>query len=311
MDMVVSALSVLVFLSVSVFTWAVLPNAARQLVRRRIFSEVIKKQRPSLASVIGKALEPINRRLPLQGYCAWATALTEAAGSRLPPLHVLAMQEIGAMAGLLAFFIIAGVKLVSPGSKPVDPNWLLLFMAGGSVVPIFSLYNRIKTRRVTVMRDLPEIVDLLTLSVNAGSDFLTALTRIVREFRPCPVLDELGLVLQEIRVGKRRRDALRAFSLRLRTPETSTFARTLIQVDRMGTGMAEALSVLSEDMRLSRYHWAERYAQQAPMKMLLPLVMSLGAAMVIVAGPILMKFFRGDLISAPKMSAEQHRANSK
>jgi len=143
----------------------------------------------------------------------------------------------------------------------------------------------------------------LNLCVGAGSDFMTAMGRIVREFRPCPVRDELGMVLQEVRVGKRRRDALRAFAQRLQTPEASTFARTLIQVDRMGTGLSEALHVLSDDMRVARYHWADRFAQQAPVKMLFPLILSLGAAMIIVAGPILIQFFRGGLLSGPKMTA--------
>ena len=96
-----------------------------------------------------------------------------------------------------------------------------------------------------------------------------------------------------MRVGKRRRDALRGFATRLQTPEATSFARTLIQVDRMGTGLAEALKVLSEDMRIQRYHWAERFAQKAPMKMLVPLLFSLAAALIVVAGPILVQFFRG------------------
>jgi len=303
-SLMISLLSVLVFLSVSIATWAVLPNATRQLMRKRLLSEVARKPRMQLATTIGRWLEPFNRRLPLKSYAPWATRMLEAAGVRVAPLHWLAIQEIGALAGLSAYIVCTKFQQVNMG-------WLMAFTVGGMLVPILWLQNQIKIRRMTVMRDLPEVVDLLTLSVNAGSDFMTALGRIVREFRPCPVREELGIVLQECRVGKRRRDALRAFSLRLQTPETSTFSRTLIQVDRMGTGMGEALAVLSEDMRLSRYHWAERFAQQAPMKMLLPLIMSLGAAMIIVAGPILIKFFRGDLMSPPKMAAAEHQANAK
>jgi len=301
-SVLLGVLSVLVFLSVSIATWAIVPDATKQLMRKRLLSEVARKPRLHFASVIGRWLEPVNRRLPMASYAPWANRMLEAAGLRLAPLHWLALQEIGAVAGLLGYFVCMKFQ-------EVNLSWMLAFIAGGAFVPVFWLQNQIKLRRMTVMRDLPEVVDLLNLSVNAGSDFMTALGRIVREFRPCPVREELSIVLQECRVGKRRRDALKAFSLRLQTPETSTFTRTLIQVDRMGTGMAEALAVLSEDMRLSRYHWAERYAQQAPVKMLLPLVLSLGAAMIIVAGPILMRFFRGDLLSAPKMSAAQHQAN--
>ena len=220
----------------------------------------------------------------------------ESAGVRLSFLEFLACQELTAAAGALLYFTLGG-------RSQLNIAWLVMFALVGFLIPVLWLHNLIKSRRMTISRDLPEVSDLLNLCVGAGSDFMTALARIVREFRPCPVREELGLVLQEIRMGKRRRDALRAFADRLKCPESSTFARTLIQVDRMGTGLTEALEVLSEDMRIQRYNWAERFAQQAPMKMLIPLVMSLGAAMIIVAGPILVRFLKGDLMSPPRMSA--------
>ena len=238
---------------------------------------------------------PLHRRLPTSWYCTQTTKTLESAGLRLPPLHFLVIQELGALSGAIVYFATLGGGVINPGL-------IAIFIIVGFFIPGFWLKNRIASRRMTISRDLPEVVDLLTLCVGAGSDFMSALARIVREFRACPVRDELGIVLQEVRVGKRRRDALRAFALRLKTPEASTFARTLIQVDRMGTGLGEALTILSEDMRLQRYHWAERFAQQAPMKMLIPLIFSLGASMVIVAGPILIQFLRGDLMS-PKMTA--------
>lgn len=298
----VIALSLLVFVSVALLAWSLLPNEASRLVRKRIYSEVHAAKRPSLLTQLGEALAPLHRRLPTTVYCDRATKLIEAAGLRLPPLHFLVLQELGALAGVILY-------LATMGAGKLNPMWLSMFVGGGFMVPSFWLNNRTKERRMTVARDLPEVVDLLTLCVGAGSDFMGALNRIVREFRPCPVREELSILLQEVRVGKRRRDALRAFAQRLQTPETSTFARTLIQVDRMGTGMAEALTILSEDMRIARYHWAERFAQQAPMKMLLPLILSLGSAMIIVAGPILIKFMRGGLMSGVNMSASGQEAS--
>ncbi|MDP3703203.1 MAG: type II secretion system F family protein [Candidatus Omnitrophota bacterium] len=299
--LLLSLISVMVFASVATLTWAVMPDETRRLVRRRIFSEVSAVNRPSLLTQVGKLLEPINKRLPTRRYCEQMTQVLEAAGMRIPPLHFLVVQEIGIVTGILLYFILMG--------RPINVAWLLLFAIAGFFVPVVWLHNQIKARRLTVGRDLPEVVDLLALCVGAGGDFMGALSRIVREFRVCPVRDELGILLQEVRVGKRRRDALRAFATRLKCPEASTFARTLIQVDRMGTGLSEALIILSEDMRLQRYHWAERFAQQAPLKMLIPLIFSLGAAMVIVAGPILIQFFRGDLLS-PKLGADQQGAGA-
>ena len=150
-------------------------------------------------------------------------------------------------------------------------------------------------------------IDLLNLCIDAGIDFMGSLARVVREFRPCPTVEELGLVVQEVRVGKRRRDALQAFSQRVQTPEARSFSRTLRQADRMGTGLGEALKILSEDMRLQRYHWAERFAQQAPLKMLIPLLFSLASALIIVAGPILIQFLHGGFTAMPNTTASEPR----
>ncbi len=294
--MMLITLSMMVFLSVASLAWAMLPDASRRAVRRRLYTEVSPVSRPSLLSRIASRLEPVNRRLPLAWYTKRIPPVMESAGVRLSLLEFLSCQEMTAAGAAMVYFALGG-------KSQLNVAWLGLFAVIGFIIPIVWLQNRIKTRRLTISRDLPEVADLLNLCVGAGSDFMTALGRIVKEFRPCPVREELGIVLQEIRMGKRRRDALRAFSDRLKCPEASTFARTLIQVDRMGTGLTEALEVLSEDMRIQRFNWAERFAQQAPMKMLIPLVFSLGAAMIIVAGPILIKFLKGDLMSPPRMSA--------
>jgi tight adherence protein C len=123
--------------------------------------------------------------------------------------------------------------------------------------------------------------------------------RVVKEFRPCPLRDELSVLVQEIRLGKRRRDAFQSLSNRVRMQEVSAFVRVLVHADRMGMGMAQAMAVVSEDSRLRRYHAAERFAQQAPLKMLLPLIFIMFAVLTMVAGPILLRFFRGELF--PKL----------
>ena len=297
MDSIVIISLVMIFCSVMTLGWGLMPDVSKRLIRRRIFSEVATDKVTPLTQ-LAELLGPANKWMPTSRYNAYLQKRLDAAGMRMNPMHFLVIQELGALTGAIVYF-------ATLGGGNVNLGLLLIFIAVGCFVPSVWLNNRIQGRRMTISRDLPEVVDLLTLCVGAGSDFMTALSRIVREFRPCPVRDELGIVLQEVRVGKRRRDALRAFADRLKTPEASTFARTLIQVDRMGTGLAEALNILSEDMRLQRYHWAERFAQQAPMKMLIPLIFSLGASMVIVAGPILIQFLRGDLMN-PKMNASAY-----
>jgi len=207
---------------------------------------------------------------------------------------------MGAGLGIAVYFL-----MLNPGEFNIV--WLIWFTVIGAMAPSFWLKNKIRIRRFTFSRDLPEMIDLMTLCVVAGSDFMGALERIVKEYRPCPIRDELGITLQEVKLGKRRRDALKSFAKRLQIPEASTFARTLIQVDRMGTGLADAMYILSEDMRLDRHNWADRYAQQAPLKLLLPLILSLAAAMTIVAAPIMVKFMRGGLMESGGMGAGSQR----
>lgn len=288
-------MSLCAFAAVALLVWALVPNESMRRIRKRIYADVGEKKRPTLIQRLAELLKPIHARLPLDAYSRSTASMLEKAGLRVAPLHFLVIQELGALTGLIVY-------VATLGGGRLNLVWLIGFLVGGFFVPVLWMHNRIQARRMTVSRDLPEVVDLLTLAVSAGSDFMSALGRIVREFRPCPVRDELGILLQEVRVGKRRRDSLRAFAIRMKTPEASTFARTLIQVDRMGTGMAEALTILSEDMRLQRYHWAERFSQQAPVKMLLPLVLSLGSAMLIVAGPILIQFLRGGF--SPQMTPQ-------
>jgi tight adherence protein C len=274
---------VFLFLAFAGLTLALYPDVAAQAIRRRVRKEIGAANPPTVLSQMTEALAPLNRYLPSSWYGEGIGAKLAAAGLRIPPIQFLVLQQMGGAGGTLLYFLVVGGGRINIG-------WLALFAFIGSQVPKVWLNSRIQARRQTISRDLPEIVDLLTLCVDAGVDFLNALTRVVREFRPCPTTEELGLLLHEVRVGKRRRDALKAFADRVQTSEATSLSRTLIQADRMGTGLAEAMQILSEDMRMQRAHWAERFAQQAPTKMLIPLLCSMGSAMIVVAGPVLGQF---------------------
>ena len=276
----------LAFASIMCLTWSALPNLSARTVRQRLFAEEHAQVGSSLLNQLTDVMDPINRLLPTSWYSVFTWRRLEAAGLRLAPMHFFVLQEMGALTGVLIYMATMGLEHFNVG-------WLTIFVSMGFFVPYLWLTGRIQHRRESISRDLPEVVDLLSLCVDAGIDFMNALGRVVKEFRFCPTTEELGLVIQEVRVGKRRRDALRAFSTRVQTPEASSFSRTLVQADRMGTGIAEALRILSEDMRIQRYHWAERFAQRAPLKMLIPLLLSLAAALIIVAGPILIQFLQG------------------
>jgi len=139
---------------------------------------------------------------------------------------------------------------------------------------------------------------LLGLCVNAGLDFMLAIKWVIDKSPPSILMTEMNLVLQEINVGKPRRDALRDLARKYELPDLSTFSRTLIQADRMGTSIGDALNILSEDMRVARFRRGETVALKAPIKMLVPLMFFIFPVVAILVGaPIMIDFMRNNTMS--------------
>ncbi|MDE2028839.1 MAG: type II secretion system F family protein [Candidatus Omnitrophica bacterium] len=172
---------------------------------------------------------------------------------------------------------------------------LLMSIALGYMLPEMWLKSRIKRIKDDILRNLPDTVDLLGLCVNAGLDFMMALKYVVEKSKPTVIIDELRNMMQEINVGKPRRDALRDLAKRYDLPDLSTFSRTLIQADRMGTSVTEALNILSEDMREARFRRGEALALKAPLKMMIPLLFFIFPVVaILVAGPVFLDFFQNN-----------------
>ena len=171
--------------------------------------------------------------------------------------------------------------------------WLAVAAIVGLIVPDLILNSRVKKRKYQIVRILPETIDLLGLCVGAGLDFMAAVRWVVDKVKINPMIEELVLVLKEINVGKPRVEALRDMARRVDIPDVTSFVRTLIQADRMGTPVEEAFRILSEDSRMRRFHRGERQAVKAPLKMLIPLIFCiLPVILIIVAGPILIRFIK-------------------
>jgi len=168
----------------------------------------------------------------------------------------------------------------------------------GYIVPDILLQRKIAQRREKIKHFLPETVDLLGLCVEAGLDFTSALKWIIeKKVFTNPMVEELAFVLEEIKWGKPRVQALKDMSKRLNIIEVSSFVRLLIQAERMGTPVAEAFGVISEDTRMQRFRQGERFAMKAPIKILIPLIFCILPVIgIVVGGPILLKFLQGGLI---------------
>jgi len=169
----------------------------------------------------------------------------------------------------------------------------LTCIALGYFLPDIWLNNRIKKRQNAIRKELPNIIDLLNLCVSGGMDFMLAVSRVVRDLRPSDLTAELKEVSRQTQMGKTRKEALKNFALRIDSAEVHSFVRTLIQADRMGTPMAEALKLQSEELRVRRFQRGEAMALKAPIKLLIPLFLFiLPVVLILVAGPILLEFTR-------------------
>lgn len=181
---------------------------------------------------------------------------------------------------------------------PVSPVFVLLMPVIGFFLLDYLMWQKVKKKKEAIIRYFPETVDLLHMCINAGADLLSAIKWIIEKSNYNPFIEQLGVVLSEVQVGKPRAEALRAMAKRLQIPDVSSFSRVIVQAERMGTPVEEAFQNLSDDTRATRFENGERYAIKAALKILFPLIFCiLPAIMIIVAGPIIIKFSQGDMIS--------------
>lgn len=203
------------------------------------------------------------------------------------PEEFFVLKEVGIVGTLVLTYPIVNQDIVT--------FWLLMSFCVGYMMPEYWLKGRIKNVKATIVKELPDAIDLLGLCVNAGLDFMLALKWVIEKSPPSVLVTELNIVMQEINVGKTRRDALKDLATKYELPDLSTFARTLIQADKMGTSVSEALNILSEDMRLARFRRGEQMALKAPIKMLVPLLFCIFPVVgILVAAPILLDFINNN-----------------
>ncbi|MBI3363062.1 MAG: type II secretion system F family protein [Chloroflexi bacterium] len=162
--------------------------------------------------------------------------------------------------------------LVAPEKQPLSK--VLLYTGGalalGYFLPALWLGSKISRRQNEVIKAMPDALDLLTICVEAGLGFDAAMSKVNEKWENDLAL-AFGRVIQEIRLGKPRRDALRDMSARIEVPEMTTFVAAIIQAEQLGVSIAKVLRIQSDQMRIRRRQRAEEKAHQAPIKMLFPM----------------------------------------
>ena len=172
-------------------------------------------------------------------------------------------------------------------------NGLLLIVFGFLVFyayPLLWLKGTMQKRHFAIMRALPFVLALLTLSVEAGMDFMSALQRNCDRRRLDPLNEELIRMTREIQMGTARRVALRNMAERVRQPDLKAVSFALIQADELGVPIGPILRIQSEQLRARRFDRAERLANEAPVKMLGPLLLCIfPAVLIVLLAPILLE----------------------
>ncbi len=192
---------------------------------------------------------------------------------------------------IILMIIFAALTIAATGKS--DPLFIVISLAIGYIAPEIYLKQKLAKRKNLISRRLPETVDLLGLCIEAGLDFVSAVRWVVDKTPGTAMTEELAFVVEEIKWGKPRIQALKDMSRRLDIPEMTSFVQTIIQADRMGTPVAEAFTIISEDARAQRFHRGQRTALQAPIKILIPLIFFIMPVIgIVIGGPILLQFMQ-------------------
>jgi tight adherence protein C len=172
-------------------------------------------------------------------------------------------------------------------------NDVIAFFLGGVLgmtTPWLLVNQAIGLRHTQIRKSLPTMLDLLTLCVEAGMDFSTAMTRIAPKFSDTALGEELQLLLTELRMGKSRSEALRDCGTRVGLLELSTVIYAIVQSDQLGASMGPSLRIQAEDMRKRRMVLAEEMGMKAPVKLLFPLVVFIfPTTFLVIFGPMAIK----------------------
>lgn len=170
-----------------------------------------------------------------------------------------------------------------------------LFLLLGFFFPDLWLSGRVGARQKGIFRAMPDALDLLTICVEAGLGFDSAMSKVHEKWDNDLAL-EFGRVIQEVRLGKLRRDALRDMSERLGVNEMTSFVAAVIQSEQLGVSMAKVLRIQSDQMRVRRRQLAEEEAHRAPIKMVFPIALLIFPSLLIVLlGPAAMLLLRSSL----------------
>jgi tight adherence protein C len=200
------------------------------------------------------------------------------------------VQVLSTGFGLLLGVAAATLTHLSSGQKTL---FLILLPATGALVPQSWLSRKVRERKESILKDLPDVLDLLAISVEAGVGFEGAMEVVCSHFTS-PLAVEFSRTLKEMELGLPRREALHNLKRRTEVPELSNFVQALTQADALGMPIGRVLHTQAHEMRTKRKQWAREKAGKLPVKIMFPLVVFIfPAILVVILGPAASSIMRG------------------
>jgi tight adherence protein C len=264
-------------------------RAKRYGVRNQREIETRRSMNDRLVGPAAARLAGVTMRLaPRTNVESVAQKLLQAGlGRSLTPQAYLAMK-----AGVAGIAILVGLLLSVSGLGVLGLLFAFVGAALGFIAPEFYINSRVRARKDLMKTELPNVLDLLSVCVEAGLGFDQALVKL-NERMDGPLVDEFALVLHEMRIGQSRSAALKNLAERVDSPDVGQFARAIVQADQLGIALSRILKVQSTDMRVRRQLAAEEKAMKAPVKMLFPTVIFIFPSMFVVAlGPAMLSLMK-------------------
>jgi tight adherence protein C len=202
--------------------------------------------------------------------------------------RVISLKIVGGIGGGVLGLFLGG--LVSFGGSLVD-IFMIAFMALlGYLLPGSYIGAMAKNRQKDIRRSLPDVMDLLTISVEAGLGFDAALAQVVRNV-PGPLAEEIARLLQEMQIGVSRSDSFRHLAERTDVDELNAFVLSMVQADLFGVSIGNVLRAQSRELRQKRRQRAEEIAMKIPVKIIFPVIFCvLPALFIVILGPGMIRF---------------------
>jgi len=290
------ALTLIIFVTIvlAVFSFGAAAAAPTSVLGARLRSlgtqrAPVTPQRAPVRERLEQALDPLSKALPMSPADVTRTRGWLIQAGYRDPKHVTIYFGVRV---LLALVALAGVILTGSASSPM---LLVGIPALGFFIPRFFLKRMIRERQTRIRVGLPDALDLTVICVEAGLALDQAVMRVGEDLRHAhqELSDEFHLVNLEMRAGKPRAEALRNLAERTGVDDIKALVGTLIQTDRFGTSVAQALRVHSDSLRTERRQRAEEQAAKTTIKMIPPLVVFvLPPIMIVSLGPAIIALVR-------------------